>query len=109
MKEEIVQKLKRNVWLDIFRYFLAFLVICIHLNKKLFGVKFIALCRLGVVMFFMISGFFMMAETKEKQLEKIKKAFKRLWIYLGIGIAIVLTYYIIRNITNGAGLVDLVY
>lgn len=47
----------RNVYLDLFRFFLAFMIICIHLTDKEYA--FFPLYRLAVPMFFMLSGYFL--------------------------------------------------
>ena len=44
----------RNIYLDLFRFFLAFMIICIHLTGDTYA--FYPVYRLSVPMFFMISG-----------------------------------------------------
>lgn len=95
---------KRNVWLDIFRYFLVFLVVCIHYNKTIFGISILPLTRIAVPMFFMISGFYMYGKTKEEEIKKSQKAIKRNAIYLLIGFAAVLCFNFLINLTNGTGI-----
>ena len=49
-------KKTRNIYLDIFKYFLCYLVICIHLVGETY--PHFPVYRLAVVMFFLISGYF---------------------------------------------------
>ena len=108
MEECVVKKQKRNVWLDLFRYLLAFMVVCIHFDKEIFGFNIKPLCRLAVPMFFMISGFFASAENKENEIEKAKNGIKRTLKYYLIGVVIAILYDVIPNITNGQKLNEIV-
>ena len=75
----------RNVYLDLFRFFLAFMIICIHLTDKTYS--FFPLYRLSVPMFFMISGYFLFTEDEEKQKKKAVVFMRRSATYMLIGIA----------------------
>ncbi len=80
----------RNLWLDLFRYFLAFLIICIHfqyLPDNLFPI-----CRIAVPTFFIFSGFFLYSENTEIQLKKNKNLIINSLKYLFVGLLIYITY-----------------
>ena len=80
----------RNVYLDLFRFFLAFMIICIHLTGETYA--FFPLYRLSVPMFFMISGYFLYTSDKEKQAKKSVGFMRRSAIYMLIGIAFYTVY-----------------
>ena len=81
----------RNIWLDFFKIFLCWLVVCIHFAGKEyahFGVY-----RMAVPMFFMISGYFVYHKEQEKRLEKAKGFIKRSTQYMLFGLA----FYFVFN------------
>lgn len=80
----------RNVYLDLFRFFLAFMIICIHLTDTTYS--FFPLYRLSVPMFFMISGYFLYTKDEEKQKKKSVGFVRRSAIYMLIGIAFYTVY-----------------
>jgi hypothetical protein len=59
---ERLQK-RRNFYLDLFKFFLCFLVIAIHLTGDIYW--YFPVYRLAVPMFFIISGYFNYSEDKE--------------------------------------------
>ncbi len=71
---------KRNVWLDLFKLFLAFLVVCIHTVRDTYNSM--PLYRLAVPVFFMICGYFVFSKDKETQIKKSKKFLIRSIKYL---------------------------
>lgn len=91
----------RAVWLDIFKYFLAFLVICIHLAGESYW--HFPVYRLAVPTFFMISGYFIRAESGEKSLAKAKGFIGRSLRYMAIGFAINIAFDIVWCYYEGVG------
>lgn len=88
MKEAIG---KRNIWLDLFKLYLCWLVVCIHIagsHYPRFG-----LYRIAVPMFFMISGFFAYHKTYETRRKKSKVFLKRSTAYMLFGLG----FYIVFN------------
>ena len=85
-------KSKRNVYLDLFKYFLAFLVVCIHFECN---TLLMPIYRVAVPTFFIISGFFAFSPDYNKQLEKCKKLIKSSIKYLVIGLSIYFIYDLI--------------
>lgn len=75
---------KRNVYLDLFRFFLAFMIICIHITGEEYA--FFPLYRLSVPMFFLISGYFLYNQDEEKQKKKSGEFIRRSTVYMLIGI-----------------------
>ena len=69
----------RNLWLDLFRFVLVFLVINIHFNQDSF---FMPIFRMAVPMFFMISGYFAYSPTEEEQNKKNARLIKGSLRYL---------------------------
>ena len=80
----------RNVYLDLFRFFLAFMIICIHLTDKEYA--FFPLYRLAVPMFFMISGYFLYSVDVPRREKKSLGFLQRSAIYMLIGIAFYTVY-----------------
>ena len=79
------QRKGRNVYLDLFRFFLAFMIICIHLTDKTYA--FFPLYRLAVPTFFMISGYFLYERDEAIQNKKAVAFVRRSATYMLIGIA----------------------
>lgn len=84
------QRKSRNVYLDIFRFFLAFMIICIHLTDKAY--EFFPLFRLSVPLFFMISGYFIYTNDQEKSKKKATNFISRSAKYMLIGITFYTVY-----------------
>ena len=72
----------RNVWLDLFRFVLIFMVINIHFNQESL---FLPVFRMAVPMFFMISGYFSYSKDVGLQTNKNKKLIKSTLKYLFFG------------------------
>lgn len=77
---------KRNIWLDIFKLFLCFLVICIHYVRQLY--EHFPIYRVAVVCFFMISGYFVYTKDDEKTETKAFNFLRRSFVYLLMGIVL---------------------
>ncbi len=92
---------KRNLWLDLFKIFLAWLVICIHFVYE--NYSYYPLYRLAVPMFFMISGYFVYTNDSNKLLEKAKISIKRSFKYMLIGFGIYIIYDFVMCYINGNG------
>lgn len=75
-------KQKRNVYLDLFRFFLSFLVVCIHVFDD--GHPLFPLFRLAVPMFFLISGYFSYTTAEDKAARALR-ASARTFRYLAFG------------------------
>ena len=60
----------RNKSIDVLKLICAFLIVCIHIPPEIGGGYSVALCRIGVPIFLMISGYFY---RKEKAVGQIKK------------------------------------
>lgn len=92
---------KRNLWLDLFKVFLSFLVICIHFVGETYYHH--SLYRIAVPMFFMISGYFLYSNDveiiKKKSITFIKRSLK----YLLIGFGIYIVYDFVMCYINGNG------
>ena len=75
----------RNIYLDLFRFFLAFMIVCIHLTDKEYAI--FPLYRLAVPMFFMISGYFLYTADAQKKEKKSVSFVQRSAKYMLVGIA----------------------
>ena len=62
---------KRNLWLDLFKLFLAFLVVCVHTVRDTYNQM--PLYRLAVPVFFMISGYYLFNKDKLINYSKDRK------------------------------------
>lgn len=91
----------RNVYLDLFKIFLSFLVIAIHLAGESYA--HFPLYRLAVPMFFIISGYFNYTEDKERLKSKSVVFIKRTLRYLLIGFAIYIVFDFIGCYFEGHG------
>lgn len=94
-------KKQRNIYLDIFKYFLCYLVICIHLVGESY--THFPIYRLAVPMFFMISGYFSYnPEVSEKKaIATIKRTAK--YMLVGFLIYIVFDFVSCFIVGNGVG------
>ena len=101
MNENIVKKKRRNVYIDLFRYVLSFLVICIHISYTVFDFNFLPICRLAVPMFFVISGYFAFSKDKDRELAKAKTSMKRNLQYFAIVFVIYFIFYDIVKLLKG--------
>ncbi len=91
----------RNVYLDLFKYFLSFLVILIHVTQK--DYVFHPLFRLAVPMFFLISGYFMYHPDKDRQMAKAKGFIPRTLKYFLIGFGFYIVFDFIMCYVDGHG------
>lgn len=68
---------ERNLGVDILRFICAFLVVCIHKPFPSFigGFYLVALARIAVPAFFMITGYFFINASQEKKRKQIKRVF----------------------------------
>lgn len=65
----------RNKSIDALKTVCSFLIVCIHMPPKIIGGYWIALCRIGVPVFLMISGYFYNQESGMKQIRKVAVLF----------------------------------
>lgn len=100
---EQAKTVKRNIFLDLFRYILVFFVISIHYNGTAF---FMPLYRLAVPMFFMISGFFNYSNEPEKQQKKSYDFIKSSLKYMLIGFLIYIAYDLIKCLISGGRILN---
>ncbi len=91
----------RNVYLDLFKYFLCFLVIAIHLAGESYA--HFPLYRLAVPMFFMISGYFNYTEDSERLEKKSVGFIKRTAQYMIVGFLIYIIFDFIMCYVDGKG------
>lgn len=90
-KTNITQsKPQRNIFLDLFRFLLSFMVICIHLTAETYS--FFPLFRIAVPTFFMISGYFIYSKDIDSEKKKARVFIKRSAKYMLIGIAFYTVY-----------------
>lgn len=62
---------KRNSAIDLLKFILSFLVVCIHVPfQGAFGEYFVVLCRIAVPLFFIISGYFYKPAKAPKQIKR---------------------------------------
>ena len=92
----------RNVFLDLFKLFLCFLVISIHVLNKTYSHY--PLYRIAVPMFFMISGYFLYDKDHEKMKNKGLNFIKRSAKYLIIGTLIYTIFELICCIKDGTSI-----
>lgn len=83
---QVTQQKHRNLFLDLFRIVLVYLVVDIH-----FGIN-LPIDRIAVPMFFMIAGYFLCANTHEEEKLKAKRLIKNSSKYLAIGILFYMTF-----------------
>lgn len=76
--------IKRNLWLDLFKIFLCFLVICIHYVRQKY--THFPVYRMTVPAFFIISGYFIFTKDSTKEESKALGFISRSFIYMMIGI-----------------------
>ena len=91
----------RNVYLDLFKIFLSFLVIAIHVTDEQYF--HFPLYRLAVPMFFMISGYFIRSSDAERLKEKSVGFIKRSFKFLLIGVSIYIVFDFIGCLVKGHG------
>ena len=89
----------RNVYLDLFKFFLCYMVICIHLVQNTYPIY--PLYRLSVPMFFLISGYFLYTPDSEKAKRRAPAFIGRCATYMAVGIAIYTVYEVIAYIVDG--------
>ncbi len=89
----------RNVCLDLFKLFLSFLVICIHLVQTAYPIY--PLYRLSVPMFFLISGYFLYTPDCEKAKSRAPGFIRRCAAYMAMGIALYTVYEVVAYLVDG--------
>ena len=91
----------RNVFLDLFKFFLCYLVIAIHLAGEEY--PHFPLYRLAVPMFFMISGYFNYTSDGEALYKRSVGFIKRTLRYMLVGFAIYIVFDFVMCYVNGNG------
>ena len=91
----------RNVYLDLFKVFLSFLVICIHFVGEAYDHH--PLYRLAVPMFFMMSGYFLYYPDRTTWQKRALSFIKRNVHYMLIGFGIYIVYDFIMCYVDGKG------
>ena len=89
----------RNVYLDLFKFFLCYMVICIHLVQTEYPIY--PLYRLSVHMFFLISGYFLYTPDPDKAKGRAPGFIRRCATYMAVGIAIHTVYEVIAYLVDG--------
>ena len=98
----IDKKPQRYSGLDFFKFICAFLVVCIHIRIPHVGYWVVAIARVAVPFFFMVTGFFFpMNFNKEKQKRQLKKV---LILTLFANVLYIVVKIIIEAISGGLGL-----
>ncbi len=101
----------RNIYLDLFKFFLCYMVICIHLVGNAYPIY--PLYRLSVPMFFLISGYFLYTPDREKAKSRAPGFIRRCATYMAVGIVFYTVYeviaYIVDDISVGWLLTTLFY
>ena len=91
----------RNVFLDLFKFFLCFLVIAIHLAGESY--PHFPLYRLAVPMFFLISGYFNYSTAATHLQKKAHTFIKRTAKYMIIGFLIYIVFDFVMCFVEGHG------
>ena len=91
----------RNLYLDLFKFFLCYLVIAIHLAGESYS--HFPLYRLAVPMFFLISGYFNYTPNADKARDKAKGFIKRSLQYLLVGFLIYIVFDFFWCFVEGKG------
>ncbi|MBE6637246.1 MAG: acyltransferase [Ruminococcaceae bacterium] len=91
----------RNLYLDLFKLFLAFLVICIHFAGEAYW--YFPVYRLAVPMFFMISGYFNYHKDREILARKTVAFISRCVKNMILGFGIYMVYDFVMCYVNGNG------
>ena len=91
----------RNVYLDLFKYFLCFLVIAIHLAGESYS--YFPLYRLAVPMFFIISGYFNYSPDKSQAEKRARGFIKRTAWYMAVGFMIYIAFDFVMCYVDGHG------
>ena len=92
----------RNVYLDIFKFFLCYLVIAIHLTGESY--PHFPLYRLAVPMFFLISGYFNYTSNVEKREERALGFIKRTFKYMAAGFLINIVFDFVICYIDGSSI-----
>lgn len=95
---------KRNLWLDLFKIFLCFLVICIHNVRQAY--MHFPVYRMAVPAFYIISGYFIYTKEESLKEEKAINFIRRSFIYMMIGIIFYFIYDLIMCYRNEMTLDD---
>ena len=91
---------KRNIWLDLFKLYLSWLVICIHIAGSHYS--HFGLYRVAVPTFFMISGFFAYNKAYEVRRKKSVSFLKRSTVYMLLGLGLYLLFNFIICLKDDA-------
>lgn len=89
----------RNIYLDLFKFFLCYMVICIHLVGQNYAVY--PLYRLSVPMFFLMSGYFLYTPDAERAKSRAPGFIKRCATYMVVGIVLYTVYEVIAYLVDG--------
>ena len=89
----------RNIYLDLFKLFLCYMVICIHLVGNTYPIY--PLYRLSVPMFFLISGYFLYTPDRGKARSRAPGFIGRCATYMAVGIVLYTVYEVIAYIVDG--------
>ena len=92
---------QRNIFLDLFKFFLCYLVIAIHLAGESYW--YFPVYRLAVPMFFMISGYFNYAADQYKLQKNSVGFIKRSLRYMLVGFLIYIVFDFILCLVEGKG------
>ena len=91
----------RNVYLDLFKFFLCYLVIAIHLAGESYS--HFPVYRLAVPMFFLISGYFQYTADQERMISKAVGFIKRTARYMLVGFLIYIIFDFVMCLVDGKG------
>lgn len=101
----------RNIYLDLFKFFLCYMVICIHLVQTAYPIY--PLYRLSVPMFFLISGYFLYTVDGDTARRRAPSFIRWCATYMAVGIIFYTVYeviaYIVDDISVGWLLTTLFY
>ena len=95
------KKSQRNVYLDLFKFFLSFMIIAIHLAGETYS--HFPLYRLSVPMFFIISGYFCYSASPERVMQKARGLIPRTLKYMAVGFGIYIVFDFIGCFIEGHG------
>ncbi len=91
----------RNIYLDLFKFFLCYLVIAIHLAGETYS--HFPLYRLAVPMFFLISGYFNYSSDTSRLQSKALGFIKRSFRYMLMGFLIYIIFDFVMCYVEGRG------
>lgn len=94
-------KSKRNLWLDLYKLFLCWMVISIHFCWDTYW--YYPIYRLAVPLFFAISGFFIRREDLNQSLRASAQMIKRSFSYMLMGFALYILFDFVLCYVDGKG------